>query len=245
MTEIATTQAATTPGRKGLLARAIGVVISPRSTYGDISSRPRVLGALALTVAIIVTGTALFVNSEVGRQAVLDQQVQQREAFGRPMTDAQYEAIERFAPYFAYLTAASQIVFVPLLALVVAAISYALFTAILGGDALFKQVFAAVAHSGFVLALAQFFVLPLDYVRESLTSPTNLHVFLPFIEDNTLPARLLGSIDLVYVWWMVNLAIGLGVLYRRRTGPIAIGILAIYFVIALAVAVVRSALAGA
>ena len=31
-----------------------------------------------------------------------------------------------------------------------------------------------------------------------------------------------------FIWWMVSLAIGLGVLYRKRTGPIATTLLAIY-----------------
>jgi hypothetical protein len=44
---------------------------------------------------------------------------------------------------------------------------------------------------------------------------------------------------------MVNLAIGLGVLYKRRTGPIAVGMLAVYLAIALIVAGVKTALSGA
>ena len=38
-------------------------------------------------------------------------------------------------------------------------------------------------------------------------------------------------IDIFLVWWLVVLAIGLGVLYRRRTQPIAIGLFAVYAVI--------------
>jgi hypothetical protein len=44
---------------------------------------------------------------------------------------------------------------------------------------------------------------------------------------------------------LVNLGIGLGVLYKRRTGPIATGLLIVYLVIVLVVAAVRSALSGA
>jgi hypothetical protein len=106
-------------------------------------------------------------------------------------------------------------------------------------------VYAIVAHSGFVLALAPIFVLPLDYVRESLTSPTAVAVFLPFLEENTFMSRLLGTIDLFYIWWLVNLAIGLAVLYRRRTGSIAVTLLIIYVVLASIGAGVRTALAGA
>ena len=58
-------------------------------------------------------------------------------------------------------------------------------------------------------------------------------------------ARFLGAIDLFLLWWVVNLAIGLGVLYKRRTGPIATGMLITFVAIALVVAAVRAALSGA
>jgi hypothetical protein len=56
---------------------------------------------------------------------------------------------------------------------------------------------------------------------------------------------MLGSIDLIFIWWMLSLAIGLGVLYRKRTGPIAVTILAIYVVIAVIIAAVKMASTGA
>jgi hypothetical protein len=44
---------------------------------------------------------------------------------------------------------------------------------------------------------------------------------------------------------MVSLAIGLGVLYKRRTAPIATSFLLVYGAIALTIAAVRSLSAGA
>ena len=56
---------------------------------------------------------------------------------------------------------------------------------------------------------------------------------------------LLGSIDLFRIWWLVSLAIGLAVLYKRRTSPIAWGLLAVYGIIVLVIAAVRAAVSGA
>jgi hypothetical protein len=67
-------------------------------------------------------------------------------------------------------------------------------------------------------------------------------VFVPFLDENSFLSRLLGTIDLFQIWWLVVLAIGLGVLYKRRTGPIATSLLTVYAVIILAIAAVRSAL---
>jgi len=120
-----------------------------------------------------------------------------------------------------------------------------LFNAFLGGDAKFKQVFAVVCHSGVVISLAQIFGLPLAYARGSLSSATNLAVFLPFLDESSFAARFLGAIDLFYIWWIVSLSIGLGVLYRKRTASIATTMLVVYAVIALLIAAIRTALSGA
>ncbi len=76
-----------------------------------------------------------------------------------------------------------------------------------------------------------------------MTSKTNLAVFLPTMEG-TFVGRLLGTIDLFLIWQFVVLAIGLGVLYRRRTQPIAIGLFVVYGVIALTIAAVMSRFGG-
>ena len=42
------------------------------------------------------------------------------------------------------------------------------------------------------------------------------------LPDGSFVTRLAGMIDLFVVWWVFILAIGLGVLYQRRTQPVAI-----------------------
>ena len=56
-----------------------------------------------------------------------------------------------------------------------------------------------------------------------------------------VPALLIGSIDIFALWWALVLAIGLGVLYGRRTQDIALRLAAVYAVAALALAVVKTA----
>ena len=232
-------------GSKSLPARMAGVLLSPRVTYADIAARPRVLGALTFVLAVIVTATFVFLSSEVGQQASLDNQVRQMESFGRTVSDAQYQQMERMAPLARYFAAGFQLVLTPIMALIVAGVAFAVFNAVLGGDATFKQVYAAVVHSGAVLAVQALFGLPLAYARESLAGATNLGVFFPFLDDNTFAARLLGSIDLFLIWWIVSLAIGLSVLYRRRTGPVATTMLVVYVAIGLVIAAIKTATSGA
>jgi hypothetical protein len=245
VTDTAATGSAPSPGSKSLPARLIGVLLSPRATYAAIAARPRWLGALAAVAVTTGIAVAVFSSTEVGRTALLDQQITQMQSFGIQVRDAQVQQMEarlRFAPYFGFI---GQIVVLPIMALIVAGIAFAVFNAVMGGDATFKQAYAVVAHSGVIVAVQMLFVMPLNYARETMSSPTNLAVFLPFLDENSFAARLLGSIDLFIIWWAVNLAIGLGVLYRKRTAPIATTLLVIYVVIGLIIAAIKTAVSGA
>jgi len=243
MAQTMTADAAATKG-KSLPARVAGVIFSPRATYADVAARPRVLGLLAVVMLVIVAATFTFLSTEVGQQASLDNQVRQMEAFGRGVSDTRYAQMERMAPYARYFALVFQVVSMPIMALVVAGLAYGIFDAGLGGDAAFKQVYAIVVHSGVILVVQALFGLPLAYARESLSGTTNLAVFFPFLDEATFAARTLGAVDLVLVWWLVSLSIGLGVLYRRRTGPIATSLLVVYVVIGLTIAAVKTAFSG-
>ena len=239
-----TTAPAAPPEPKSLPARIVGVIFSPRAAYADVAAHPRWLGVVAVVAVLSAAGAFAFMSTDVGKQAWVDAAVRQQEAFGRTLTDQQYDRLEQFstmAPYFS----AAPIVVLPILMAVVAAVFLGVFNALLGGDATFKQVFAVVAHSTVVLPLTQLVSLPIAYARETLTGVTNLMVFFPFLDENSFPAHFLGAIDLVYVWWIMSVAIGMGVLYRRRTGPIATTLFVVYGVVALVIAAIRMAVSGA
>ena len=246
MTDTVAAQSSDIPAPRSLPARAIGVLTSPRATYAGVAAQPRWFGALALVVLVSMACVSTFLSTDVGKDALLDQQTRQAESFsGHPMTDAQYERLQKFLPYSAYMAAGAQLVTLPLSALIVAGISFAVFTAMLGGAGTFKQTFAVVVHSGMVLVLSQLFMTPLNYARETMSSATNLGVFAPFLDDASFGARVLGSIDLFVLWWAVSLAIGLGVLYKKRTGPIAVSLIVVYVTIGVIIAAFKSAVAGA
>ena len=230
------------PARQSLPARVIGIITSPRATFESVVAHPRWFGVLALTLLVVAVCSALPVTTEEGRQAALEAQVSQMEAFGRQVSDEQYAAMEqgmRFAPYFA---AGAALVGGPIMALIIAAILFAVFNAAMGGEASFKQLFSVLVHAGVISSLQQLFTGPLNYFRGSVTSATNLSVFLPMLDEDSFLASFLATIDIFLVWYVVVLAIGLAVLYRRRTRSIAIALFAVYACIALTVAIVKTSL---
>ena len=240
MTQTMTAEPAAT-GTKGLPARVLGVLMAPRATYADVAARPRALGVLALVVLVSAGGLYTFLSTEVGRQASLEQQVRTMESFGVKISDVMYQRMQDGVARTAIFAAAGQIVMQPLFAAVIAGIALGIFNALLGGDGTFEQVFAIVCHSGVVTVVSQLFNLPLAYARETLTGASNLAVFAPFLDENSFGAHALGAIDLFAIWWIVSLSIGLGVLYKKRTGPIAWSFIAVYVSIGVIVAAIRSA----
>jgi hypothetical protein len=229
---------------KGLLGRVFGVVMSPGETYAAVVAHPRSLGVMVIVIVISAAALAIFLSTELGQSLALEQQIAGMESFGFRVTDAMIEQIEARMAQGVYFAVAGQIIVIPLITLALAGIGMAVFNVLLGGEATFRQMFAVVAHSQVIGALAILFMMPLNYAREAMSNPTSLAIFLPMLDEMGFLARLLGAIDLFRIWWLVNLAVGLAVLYKRKTGPIAASLLAAYGVIALVIAGVMTALSG-
>jgi hypothetical protein len=221
----------------GLAARFIGVITSPKDTFRSVVAHPKWFGMMALVTLAMAGLIGGFLSTAVGQTAWL-------ETVTAGMNDQQYEGMLRFSKYAGYAGAVQMIVMVPLITVILAGIFFAIFNAT-GGEATFKQVFAVVTHASAVSVLGQLFTIPLNYARGKMASATNLSVVLPMVDEKSFLGRLSSMIDLFLIWWVLVLAIGLGVLYKRRTQPIAMTLFGVYAVIALVAAAVMSRLGGA
>jgi hypothetical protein len=203
----------------------------------------------ALVIVGIVAGTALMATDS-GRLAALDAARSQFKSFGinlPPEAEAKMERDMMEMPLWRMALSASvgQIVGGVLLPLIMAGVFFLIFNVMMGGEATFKQMFATIVHANPVLLVGMLFTMPLMYFRGSMTGVTNLGVFLPMLDEGSFLAKLLGSVDLIRVWWVVVLAMGLGVLYKRKTGPIATALFVVYGIIAVIFAAVTAGRAGA
>ena len=223
----------------GLIARLIGVIFSPRATYAAVVARPRVLGAFVITIGIMAITEGAFFTTPVMQEVLMDQQVKTLESFGVNITDQMYDRLEQGIGRAAYTTPLTLVIGVPIVAAISAAIILGIWGMLMGGAGTFKQVFAILAHSGAILALAVLFAMPLSYATHRLAG-ANLAVFVPMLEETTFLARFLGAIDLFYIWWSINVAIGVAVLFKRKTAGIAGTFVGLYVVVALVLAIVRS-----
>jgi hypothetical protein len=103
---------------------------------------------------------------------------------------------------------------------------------------------AVTVHASVVLVLQQFISVPLQYLRESVTSPTNLAALLPMIEDGSFGARVFGAVDVFGLWWIWLLALGVSAATGRPARRYAWRLLAVYLGFALVMAAVLAAAGG-
>jgi hypothetical protein len=216
----------------------VGVVFSPAITLAEVAQDPRPVAMIALISTIVAVSTAIFLSTDVGKLAWLDEAMRQADAFGLVVSDSQYAQLQRMRQYTAYLVLVQDVVGIPLVMMAAAGIVKGVFARACGARASFRLTLSVIAASGVILMLRQLFVLPLNYARESMTNATNVGVLLPMLPEGSFPARFLGTIDVFGLWWLLVLAVGFATLYRRPARPIAVTLFVLYGVMAFGLALV-------
>ena len=232
------------PARLSLPARFVGIITSPKDTFQSVVAHPRWFGMLVLVTILAAVCTALPMTTEAGQEASLRASIEGMESFGMTVTDQVYEQMRRRLWMAPYQTAAGILIGSPIFTVIIAGILFVVFNVVMAGGATFKQLFAVLVHASAISALQQLFTGPVNYFRGAVTSATNLAVLMPTVDAKSFLGRVLAMTDLFLIWYLLVLAIGLGVLYRRRTQPIAIALYSVYAVIVIGFAAVMSRLGG-
>ncbi len=223
------------------MRRVMGVLSHPRQTMTEVVRHPAF--AMAWVVLLLVLAACAFalLSTQVGRQALVDERVRVIEALGGRVDDAAYVALQANPPWLVYLTSGGRLLLTPAITLLVAAGLMAL-AALDGVKVRYVVALAITVHASVALAVQQIVATPLHFVRESLTSPTNIAGVLPMLEEGSLPARWLGSVDLFGLWWVWLLAVGLGAATGRPARRYLVRLLLAYVGVAAIVAAVFAVL---
>jgi hypothetical protein len=229
---------------KSLPARLVGVIFSPRDTLAGVVDRPRWFGALAVTTLLVAGAMAAFLTTETGRTALLDAIVLRTERAGGSVSDEAYARLQSMLPMLAVVQPVAVLIIAPLVTTAVAGLLFAIYGVMLGAGGSFRQSLAVAAHAGAINVVRQLFTVPLDFAQGTMGGRTNLGVFFPDLAEGSFLAALLGTIDLFIVWWMVVVAIGTGVLFRRRTSRVFVLMALVYGAIALGIATFVAGRAG-
>jgi hypothetical protein len=236
--------AGSTEPDQGTLARAVGIIFSPGQTFQAVVKDPRPVIILLLCAVVIALAAGLPMFTDRGIQGAIDAGVQMVERFsGQPVSPEMYAGIEqrtrRFGPYQAM---GSVMIGVPIASMFFSALYWFLFNAILGGTATFKQVLGIVAHSSVIGALGAVLGAPVMYLQNSFTQtgPFTLAAIGQMAAPSSFVSHFLGGIGLFQIWGLIVTAMGLGVLYRRKTTGIAVFLIGIYLVVVAGFAAVFS-----
>jgi hypothetical protein len=225
--------------------RIAGVVRRPRVTFEAVARWPRSAGLLALLFVVYFMASAALLATEVGRLALVDQWESAAAAFGQPVDDARYAELQRLSEQGTAYAAVTALASGPAAAVALAAVLFAWFTGFHGGRASYSQVLAVVATASVVLMLRHLIATPLNYARETMGSPTSLALFVTMVDQASPVARFSSLIDLFVIWWLIVLAIGIAVLYRRRMRDVAVLLIGVYVAIALLLSGAMAVLGGA
>ena len=226
------------PAQPGLAARFIGVLFSPKDTFAAVAARPRWFTAMAVVIAVMGAAQFALLSTDVGKQLALDQNVAATEAF-ITVTDEMYAQMEASMENARYTGPIFLLFAIPLITVITSGILHVMFGLIGGGNGTFKQMYAISAHASIISALQLVFTTVVT-LAAGKPSGGNLAVFAPTLEETTFVYRFLSTIDVFYVWSTFVTAVGVAVLYKKRTGTVAMVLFSIYLVIALLIAFVRS-----
>lgn len=196
--------------------RLTGMITAPGATLTAVMARPRSLDLAMVILFVATASNVTFLATDVGRLAVLDQQVRRLESVGTLVTDELYCQLLALQPYQPLLGAAAILIGWPILWVLLAVVLRAAYNLGTGPRASFAQVLAVVVHAASVFALRAVVAWPIDYARESRGGTTSLGTLFPMLGEATFGARLFGAIDLFAIWWIALLALGLSILYQRR-----------------------------
>ncbi len=248
-----------------LAARMYGVIRHPRVTFTAILQAPSWAPVLLATTTIAFLCGMGFLRTEVGRQALVDQWERTAIAFGQPVDDASYARMEETAAnggFSVLYAAATALANGPALVIAISGLLFFVLNrrgADLGNERgadpgnhrgadpsgpRYLHLLTVVSYAGVILALRQVIATPIDYVRESIASPTTLVQFFTMLDESSPLARFLGVIDLFVVWWIVVLAIGVSVLYQRPTRRLALAFTGAYVALALLAALAMAVSGG-
>jgi hypothetical protein len=228
----------------GILSRIAGVIRRPRATLTAVASLPGWMGMLVVLTAAAAGSRVAVMETQVGRVALVDEWERTALAFGQDVDDARYAELRRLSTYAPAYALGAALLNGPVLILAVAVGVYVIFGLGAARPVPFGTVWAVVVCTSVPLALRQIVAAVTTYVGESSANATSIGAWFSTLNEASAAARFVGALDLFVIWWVVVLAIGVGVLYQRNARRLALTFLGAYAGLALALAGTMAALGG-
>lgn len=194
--------------------RLANIILSPSEAFRDVARRPDFLFPLITLVAVSVAATEAML-AKIGTERIIRNSLEQSGRASNMSSEQIQQAVERSAGVAAVITHIVGVLATPIFLLVIAAIGLLLLNAIFGAQASFLHVFSSVCYAGLIRLLTAAMFLPMiffgdpEHFNPENPVPTNPGFFL---DPHSLSKPLMvlaGSADIVTLWFLVLVAIGL------------------------------------
>jgi cell division protein FtsB len=256
MSDLEIQPVAEAPAGPGLsqIQRVTGIFSAPSKTFEDIKRGNRSWWLPWVILAILGYLFFAAVSYKVGMQTVVDNQMRmasekQQEQMAK-VPPEQRELTNKISLYVTEGIFIAGPAFVLLVAAVVALVLWGTINFVFGGKATFGSIFAV----WFFASLPEVFKTLLgivvlfaggtaDTFNIKNYAPTNVAAFLPVMETNKAVYALANSIDIVTIWSLILMGMGIAIVagVKRSSGYIAVfGWWVIIVLIAVGVAALQS-----
>ena len=212
------------------LERFIGVFISPGETFADIARKP---GFIAPVVTIAVVGSAFFdmMYWKMGMETMTRIQLERSVFASRMPPEAMEKAIADSAGHLVrtlVITPIFIVVAIVIVLLILAGLGMLVVNAIFGAEAKFKTLLSVTAYAqlvsvaGYLLAVPIIFFGGTENFDPTNPIPLNLAFFLNYKEVSHPLFALAGSVDIMPVWMVILLGIGMSRASGGKAKPLPI-----------------------
>jgi len=233
--------------------RVTNTFAAPSKTFEDIKRGNKSWWLPLLILAVVAYILFAAITFKIGMQQVVDNQIRMDPKTEERMAQASPEARAMSEKISLYVTEG---VFIasPLLVLAVAAMGslglWGTINFVFGGKSKYGSIFAVwmfASLPSIVKSLLGTIVIFAGMAPESFNvknfAPTNVAAFLPVAETNKVVYALASSLDIVSIWTMVLLGMGVAIVagVKRTSGYIAVfGWWALFVLIGVGVAAISS-----
>jgi hypothetical protein len=204
------------------LSRFIGVFISPGETFTYIAGKPDIL--FPLIVAIV--GSAVVIETllwKIGAAQLVRNSLVTSGRAASMSAEQLEQAVRTATPFTAIIMHISAFLGAPIFLLVMAGIGLLFLNPILGAQVNFKGVFSTTCYAslvrtvGVVMAIPLIFMGDAEHINPQNPIPTNPGFFLDPSNTSKGLYSLAASMDVLTLWFLIVLAIGLSRLTGGKT----------------------------
>ncbi len=226
---------------KPFLSRLIGIFIEPGETFEDIARKPNFIAPLVLLM-LVSFAVAEAMIMKIGIQRIIMQSLVLGGQAAKMDPEQLSMVVQRSAAIYSKVIPIIALLGTPVFLLIAAGFGLLVLNVFFAQRASFKQVFSVTCYAnlpsivGAVMAVVVIFYGDPDSFNPRNVAPTNPGYFMNPLTSSHALLAVASSLDVIVLWFLVLLAIGLARVSRNKvkTGSIFLTYLGVWVLLVIA-----------